>query len=118
MTDAQKQSLIRHLAGVMEWTCQPSCPVDGYSSTSFLDEYGHERRLDPTSWLDAGMVWERAREMGVYVTLHGNPKEGWKAYYPIDLHRSLTLERADADSGPLALCLAVARATGWEEPCE
>jgi hypothetical protein len=64
--------------------------------------------LDLNSWADAGMVWERAREMGHEIMLVGVPLESWMAGQP------MSDEPEIHDSGPRAICEAVARATGWE----
>ena len=59
-------------------------------------------------WPFAGMVWERAREMGIMLSLVGD-STGWS----VDDGESLDFV-AGGPSGPLAISLAIARATGWE----
>lgn len=120
-TDAE---VIRHLATkVMGWKY---CPVltrrnadkplysGGTAPVIFTDQRGRRQWVSPAcNWEFAGMVWEKAREMGIYLTLHGKPI-GWKAYYPVDAN-TLLLNDVDADSGPRAICLAIYRATGGRD---
>jgi hypothetical protein len=65
------------------------------------------------SWADAGMVWEKARKMGIYIMLRGAPALEWGAYYPDD--DGFVLAFVSSNSAPRAICGAVAMATGWKE---
>jgi hypothetical protein len=68
----------------------------------------HDQWQPLDSWADAGMVWEKARGMGIRLELHGRPEStwycSWKPTYCVT-----------EDSGPRAICEAIARATGFEE---
>jgi hypothetical protein len=88
------------------------------------DKYGeqrayalyHNRTVEAwnplTSWADAGMVWEKAREKELRLELRGYA-DSWEAIWSV----SGGPWRANTfSSGPRAICEAVARATGWKEP--
>lgn len=104
-TDAGRDPLIRHLA---EKVCNLQYRAKGMP--------GDARPLAPwnwnplDSWADAGVVWEKARKMGLHVVLICSQKEkDWCAWAGKE-------KIIRSDSGPRALCEAVALATGWKEP--
>ena len=106
MSDERKQSQIRWLATkVMGW--------EPYKRGEWFDTHeGHASTIRLDSWADAGMVWERAREMEVRVILAGD-MDTWEAeVYPEGGWIGLVCH---AVSGPRAICEAVAKATGFLE---
>ena len=124
LTDAQTQSLIRHLAtDVMGWKMQSgkhdgfACGSDGASHSLWGGFSILAPRWNPTTDGSAMMqVWEAAREKdytGSLINCYPSAN-GWVATVWDDT--PLVVASARTDSGPLALCLAVGRATGWEEP--
>lgn len=113
-------AMIRHLAtAVMGWEIEYTNggkramvhPGDGTYRLLWTNHADEADKLwNPFgSWADAGMAWERARERGITVVAY-NDERGWHAY---PMHRPILT--TDADSGPRAICLAVARATGYTE---
>ena len=91
-------AIVRHLAQV----------VMGWQSSHSDYQRGPWNPLD--SWADAGAVWEKAREMGTYRWLSAQPGFQWAMFDP-NVEDDLG---SQADSGPRAICEAVARATGYE----
>lgn len=115
------ESMIRHLAGkVMGWQIEYTNSKkralvshgDGTYRLLWTNHSDESAMLwrPRDSWADAGMVWERAREIGHEIMMCGVPLEGYMAGQP------MSDTPVKADSGPRALCGAVAKATGWVEP--
>jgi len=66
------------------------------------------RNFNPAeSWADAGVLWEKAREKGIFITLSGQPVGPW-------IGQGIRAD-ASSDSGPRALSLAIAKAFGYGE---
>ena len=94
LTPAQRRSLVEWLGRkVMGWE----------------GEIGHWR----IEWPFAGMVWDKAREMQVFAVLRGQVDHRWYATAS-DMKTEIMSGNVFADSGPLAISLAIARATGFE----
>ena len=102
--------VVEHLATkVMGWT-----PWSGDQFRYVTkDTYGTYRlgTIDLDSWADAGMVWERAREMGIQLDLIGADKWFGRIWNGPNSVQYL------GDSGPRAICEAIYRATGGTEEC-
>jgi hypothetical protein len=58
-------------------------------------------------------VWEKAREMGIHIRL-SSPYTGSRLWLAEKWLSENKWQMTEADSGPRAICLAVARATGWK----
>jgi hypothetical protein len=98
------RSLVEHLAtkvlGLQVFGASFRTPktVDGFYRIVTLD-------LD--SWADAGMVLDMFRKIMVYSPFHIRV---WSDVYTA----GFSFSESKSDSGPRAICLAVARATNWE----
>jgi hypothetical protein len=95
------RSLVEHLATkVMGWD----------ERERLICQHGpHPFGLD--SWADAGTVWGKARERGIELHLVGSPRHEWEGRY---VPETSMYQINFANSGPRAICLAVARATNWD----
>jgi hypothetical protein len=97
---------------LVEWLAEK---VMGWRSSGggiFQEENGKGQGIGLDSWKDSGMVWERAREMGLRLELRGYA-DSWEAIWSV----SGGPWRANTfSSGPRAISEAVALATGWKEP--
>lgn len=112
------EAITRHLMEkVMGWKHFTASAVDWDNLTDWwADAFGRIRShgacpwrpLD--SWQDAGAVWERAAEMGYgpIVLIFSKTDKQWCAW--VDKGKIVK-----ADSGPRAICEAIAMATGWKE---
>ena len=116
MPQTDDRSLVEHLATKV-MVFPPDDPVcycgETYSRHSIYENHPFTVMEDPhpwnplDSWADAGMVWDTARARGIWLRLSG-VRDGWVA---------VNIETGDGqlrDSGPRAICEAVAKATGWE----
>lgn len=93
-------ALVRHLAERVM-----GCTPDQ------IERWGLDPHWNPLdSWADAGMVWERARKMGIWIELSG--ADNWRATFDRAGGSYITLP---CDSGPRAISEAVGRATGFED---
>jgi hypothetical protein len=100
------RSLVEHLA--TQVLGLKKCVIPRMNEVFFENDDGGLVRLNLGSWTDAGMVWEKAREMGIDVCLRGVAPHGdWQAYDTNSDACSIF-----SDSGPRAICEAIARATG------
>ena len=102
--DSLKAHLATKVMGRREGARSPSGArvwIDDATGGAYYDS-----SLD--SWADAGKAWEKAREMGIVISLTGAPLAPWMA-------QTISHDSKDA-SGPRAICEAVAMVTGWEEP--
>lgn len=100
---SDQQAKIRHLAEkVMGWSASP-----GYSNVR-MDAVTNGHWNPFTSWADAGVLWEKAREGRIHVEVYSPPDFGWSAI----LWDGWKETRIFTDSGPAAIAGAIWMATG------
>jgi hypothetical protein len=113
LTPEQRRAVTEWLAKVMGWELRTTSrggvlagPVGGgifcLSGPSFMPRWSP---LD--SWQDAGQVWEKAQFKGYYIKLC-NQQMGSPWFADVQRCNDISF----GDSGPLAISLAVFRATG------
>ena len=102
-------ALMRHLAErVMGW----KLIAPNALSWDCGDGLPYRFDIDLDSWADAGMVWEKAREKGIILSLSGIG-DRWRVSQTKTYVDEWMLD-SKTGSGPRAICEAVAKATGWE----
>ncbi len=118
MTPRDK-SLIHHLAEkVMGWRVDDEHIVPGdlfvRDGAVWIERRDRERHWNPLeSWADAGMVWERVREMGIQLDLIASSDRWFGRIW-----QGPASTQYQATSAPRAISEAVAFATGWVEEIE